>query len=378
MIHLFNKTYIEIDPFLHWYVDRIVISETNGYPIAGPFTAIAFGDLIAYGTEMDQVVGEQGTFKTFIEMFEHCYDRNINTGKKVIIYCDKKSYSKVLSNFLKIIFSNLDSTSAYRMLTASFARSILIGDRTELLIDEQIPRNKPTFEEFNLDYSSISNPNIEKSTTFLNKIKNSISVEYLLASYYYNGSYKNELKKTIWSMINRNAEEQLKEAYRAIQTNILSEDVQQKLGTKKYTIENILEMTDEPALDALKRTNAWRASGGIGMPREEMNITNFNDQEIQTIKNQLRWFNFFVSSIPTDTLNIPFCQRIEMYIDNVRKPELSDQDLDEVLNFEYSFEDDDRFWSLRDRENINIYLIEYLMELNRKNDKEGLKPYVLR
>lgn len=374
MIHLFSKTYIEIDGFLDWHTDRIVISETNGYDLAGPYSAVAFGNLISFGTETGQILGEDKKFKDYIQMFETCYNHNVQTNKKVVIFCDKESYIKVISNFFKIIFANIDNHSAYRILKASFARSILIGDRTALLMNNQVLEAQPTFDEFNSVFSSTI-VDTNKVLVFTNKIKSTISVEYLLASYYYNGSCKNELKKTIRSMINRNAEEHLKEAWRVIQANILSEDLQNKLGTKKYTIDNIIEMIDDPSLSALKRTNAWRAAGGIGMAREQMDITDFTDEEIETIKQQLKWFNYFISGI---NVTIPLYQRVETYIDKVRKLELSDEDLIEILDIEYAYEDDDRFWSLRDRENINIYLIEYLLDLNKKNNKEGIKPYLLR
>ena len=136
-------------------------------------------------------------------------------------------------------------------------------------------------------------------------------------------------------------------------------------------------MVDDPALASLKKTNAWRAEGGIGLPREQMDLTGFTDEEITTIKTQLKWFKYFILSMSSD-ITLPFYQRVEMYIDKIRKAELTDEDLDQILNYEYVLEDDERFWSLRDRENINIYLIEYLMELNRKNEKEGIKPYVLK
>jgi Trp operon repressor len=209
----------------------------------------------------------------------------------------------------------------------------------------------------------------------LTKVKQKSSVEYLLASYFYNGSFKTELKPVIRLMMTRNAEEHLKEAWRVIQANIMRTSVQQQIGTAVYTIDNVLDMIDDPALQALKKTNAWRAAAGVGSPRELLDLTTFTAEEIATIKEQVVWLKYFILGFDESS---PIHQRVRLYIDILHKSGLSDDDLNQVLNFENIASDDDRFWSFKDREHINVYLIEYVLDAKKTSNLEALKPYLLK
>lgn len=373
MIHLFSKTYLDLDSFIITDLDRIVISETNGYPMVQLLDDLSDGTLVTFGPTIEEVVGPEKRFSSMAEMLEFCYDHNESTDRKIIFNCDKVAFVKIAAYLFKLIFANIDADSAYRIIDAAFSRHILLGGRDILYAESKWLDSKPTKAEFVAAFNSTTVD--VAAASLLTKIKTKASVEYLLASYFYNGSYKDNLKPIVRLMMTRNAEEELKETWRSLQTNILRPSVQQAIGTQSYTIDNVTDMVNDPALAALKKTNAWRAANGVASPREPLDLTTFTDAEITKLKEQVVWLRYFVFGFDDSS---PMHQRIRLYIDLLKKPQLTDADLDAVLNFEHVSQDDDRFWSLKDRDHINIFLIEHILEAKKSNNLSVLQPYLLK
>jgi hypothetical protein len=339
------------------------------------FSSIHVGTLHAFGPTYNEIVGEGKQFSTFLEMIQFCFDQNESTDQKFIIYCDPAAYIKVISLWYKTMFVNIDAVSAYRITHANFSKEIMITHRTIQGLADQYVNFLPNLETFQLVFESVTVDDAN-AYAFINGLGNNRSIEYLLAAYIYDGSHKDELKFRLWSMINRHVEEYFKEAWRSIQLNILKESWQSLLGTLTYTIDNIVEVLDDPVLEPLKRTNAWRASsGGSNVARTSLDLSTFTEEELIQIKNLAH--KTYLHTLPTDPVH-PGFERKHVYLDMIKSPGLTDEELIQVLDYEINPPDDLRFYSMKDEETINVYFIDWILETRRNNNIAILQSYVLK
>ena len=374
MFHLFSKTYVEIDAVIDNNENRIVISETCGFPMVEMLKPMYSGFSQSYGQTFEDVIGEGKQFATFLDMMQFCYDLNKNEDKKIIIFCDQTSYMKVISHYFKTIFVNIDAPSAYRISKANFSKDILVTHRQIVGMGGHYENWLPSSEVFAPVFDS-AEVDATQASAFLTSIGLQRSLEYLLASYVYNGSFKEELKDKLYIMLGRHVEEVFKEGWRSIQMNILRKSVQERFGTHTYEIDNIVDVLDDPVFATLKSTNAWRAAaGGINSTvRTPLDLSKFSDTDIATIVSQIK-----KAILGSDTVDHPTIERKLFYISVLRNNQISDQELDAIIDFELTTSDDQRFWAVKDEETINIYLIDYVLEAKKYGGATGLAPYLLK
>lgn len=372
MFHLFNKTYLHIDSFINSYEDRIVVSQENGYPMMEMLAKVYSGRLFAYGLDLEEVVGADKVYPKISDLFQFCFDYNETTNRRVVIYCDRTAFMKISSLWFKTVFVNIDASSAYKILKSYFAKLILQGGRGEVNINDQYREFLFTELEFTQIFNATSISPSEVSE-LLPKMEGYRSLEFLVASYTFNGSHKDELKATSYKILSRFVEEFLIEAWRTIQENILKEDFQSEFSLRYYNLENILDMVNDPQLNALKSTNAWRALGGVGDTRKNLDMTVLNASQIALIKQQISFMDAHVG-----TESHPNFTRAMKYLDICHKGYLTDEELSQLLDPSFHPIEDTRWWSIKDRENMNLYFMEMVFNEKLKNRTYSLSPYLLK
>jgi hypothetical protein len=382
MLHLFNKTYLDIDAFIDMNENRVVLSELYGTPVWSVVEGTTAGELLAYGASPDALFeDEEQSVNSYADLFDMCYEKTQTDGRKVIIYADKDSYNSIASALFKTIFINIDVDSAYKIIQSTFARDIVLGGRETFLLEAQVVNAKPTAEEFATQFNAVSvDGSSAEVVALFEKIKSSLSLEYNLASYFAQPeTYKDKLRPIMKNMINRFVEEATKEAYRAYCAAILNPTIRTRLGiTNNYTISNIEDVLNEPALAALKKTNTWRSAGGVGLPRETLDLSTFTAEEITTIKEQCYVVKQFLNAdFDVATVELIY-SRIQKYIDLLADGVITDQDMIDIVDFDLGGPDDDRFWSFKDRAQINEYLIEEFLAMKGSDNLAGLTPYLLK
>lgn len=370
MFHLFNKTYLHIDAFVNGYENRLVISETNGYPMLEILEKTYTGTLLAYGPKVSDVVGPGKQFEDFADLFDFCFNQNNETETRIIIYCDPAAFMTLCAVWFKSIFVNIDATSAYKILKSYFAKLILQGGRGEAHLNNQYREFLFSYEEFSEIFNGASAMNAD---LLLSKIIGFRSMEYLVGSYTYNGSHKEELRSTVYKMLTRCVEEFLIEGWRTIQENILKEDFQEEFELAYYDLDNILDMVNDPKLVALKSTNAWRALAGVGDIRKSLDMTKLTQLEVDLIKEQIAFMDAKVGSE-----SHPNFTRAMKYIDICHKGFVSDEELSLILDPAFHPVEDTRWWSIKDRENMNLYLLEMIFNERLKNRTNLLGAYLLK
>jgi hypothetical protein len=273
-------------------------------------------------------------------------------------------------------FQEIDSTSAYRIIKASFAKDILLGGKNVHNLEDEYLTAMPSQLDFHTAFE-LSTVDMTSLAGFMSKTAESKSIEYMMASYFVDGSYKDQLKKSIRFMINRHVEVSLYEVWKSIQTNILRKSVQEALSTEEYNLDNVLDMVNDIRLTTLKSTNTWRSLGGIGQIRTAMDITNLNDAQIDQLKSQVSLIMGKLIGIGEGDI-ASHIQRTNFYIDIVRKATFSDLDFNSVIDYELESSDDVRFWSDKDRDNINMYFLDFVLEAKRNSQLYSLTAYKLK
>jgi hypothetical protein len=368
MLHLFNKTYLDVDFAIDVNKNRIVISENNGVPMLQVLEKISFGVPYAVGKTLDEIVGFDKKFTSMNDLFEFCLNFNKTTNNKIIIYCDQKSYMTIASIWFKTIFFDINADAAYNIIKANFTKIILRGSRTEY-------RNTALFNDFMFgksEFHSVFNSVTleENYIEILDKVTGHRSIEYLVSSYLYNNSHKEELKEKLFLIINRNCQDTLCDLWKHYQENSLLESFQQSRNLRYYNIDNVLDIENEPTLNSLLLTNTWRLHADSGDFRPVIDLTSLTAPQILQIKNQ--FVDYSVS-------NEKLYERILTYIDISHRGYILDEELDKILNPKYHPKFEYEWWSRKDVQTINVFLLMFFAnEIEKNRHTETLRPYILR
>lgn len=379
MFHLFDRTYLVLDTHIDLDFHRFVISKEFGLPLEPVLETLHPNKLMGYGKSFDDLVGEDKQYKTYAELLQRCIQVN-NTKQKVVIYCDKESFFRFASLWFKSLFKQIDCASAFKIIRAYFLKFILLSDisyRGVKGIAEYYNDKQPNYEEFESVFNSLVE---DKTITYtISTVKDKRSVEFLLASYLYDGSCREELKKPVRVMISRHVEEYLKEAWRNIMHNSLRIPMQNAFNLN-YNLNNLEEIYNEPRIQILTDLNAWRTVHSKFNSRPDLDLTLLSDSDIVELKNLLRIS--YISNLPG--LEEYLWTRVYLYIDILRSPVLTDEGLQSIIDLEISLASGesinplDRFWGYKDVENLNTFLADHFIREKILGNVEELGRYVLR
>ena len=89
LLHLFKKTYIDLDLHIESQFDRVVISEELGNKQLDILEKITPGTLFSFGHTWADVIGPDKQYPTLFDFIKFCSDHNDKTNRKLTIYCDK-------------------------------------------------------------------------------------------------------------------------------------------------------------------------------------------------------------------------------------------------------------------------------------------------
>jgi hypothetical protein len=368
MFHLFNKTYLHIEPCIDTNENRIVISEVNGFQMLQVLEKISFGRLYAAGQKISDIVGPDKAYSSINDMFEFCLNFNKTTNKRIVIYCDQSAFMTIVSIWFKTIFVDITIDAAYNIVKGYLSKLVLLGDRDGA-------NSTDSYREFifnKSDFWTIFN-NVtldENSSSILEKVTGFRSIEYLTGSYLYNNSHKEELKEKLFLIINRNVQDMLEDLWKHYLETSLLESFQQSRALRYYNFDNILEMVNDPMLQTLKSTNAWQSYSAVGNAKVNMNLTILTPAQINQLKEQL--IEFSVS-------NEVVYQRYLTYLDIAHRGYILDEEINKILDPKFHPSFQYAWWGKKDVETINIFLLMfYANEIEKQRHTQTLQPYVLK
>jgi len=285
----------------------------------------------------------------------------IKNNKKLVIVADKNLFIKLAAQWHKSVFEFPTSESCYTILKCHLLKeNQLIG------LDKSVDVLKDTVIKED-DYSIIYN-SVEKLDTcdFLDDI----SFEFLLTSYLYNQSFKEELKKVLHKLVKKDMQNFIEETRDTILLNSAKTKLQHLLKTKKYSYKNLENLICDPNLawffEVFKTGSfSWQC---------------FDDETFSSnfVEN---CSNFLGSWVHSNSTN-PCVTKLNL-IPIIKKDSISDEDLNTIIQYnlhnlgQTSFSDFGRKY-------FNVYFLDHILEtyqdisVNTILGNVSLQPYLLR
>ncbi len=366
MLHLFNKVYLEFDNNIEINLDRIVISERYGIQMYNVIDKVAYGELMSYGKTYDDVVKE-----SFVGFVSSLKDHSARTGKKVIIYCDKEAYKRVISQWFKIILPNLDFESFKTLAQYS-------------LYNQRIISNSQLSSVYSVDLNSLwedlgeleEHWNLAKELTeheeeSFRLLDLNYSYEFLLSNYLSGAqTYKDELRKTVHMFLRRWFKEMFTDNRQMVLLNITNRKFQEAMGIDH-------ELVDITRIDPLSGIDSLESYADDEIWERDQNqygtckLEGLSVEKAGKLKDTL--INIFETFEGMETDRSAF--EVQDWIFYVIKETITDEELEAIINQMVNKPFDTIGVPRFDFQNVNFPLFQHF--LSKKYNGEDLSKYRL-
>lgn len=363
MLHLFNKVYLEFDTNIEINFDRVVISERYGIPMYSQLDKLAYGELIAYGKNYNDVV--HNDFSGFIASLK---DFGKQSGKKIIIYCDKEAYKKVIAQWFKSILPNLDfegfktivNLTVYnqRIVSNTQLSSVYSTDLNSLWDD--IGDIKEAWEE-----------TVEIEKELFDNLELQHSYEFLMATYLSgDDSHKEELRRTLHLFLRRWLKEMFTDNRQMVLLNLTNHKFLSTFGIDPELVDVTLPdpLAPIPQLESYADDEIWeRDQNQYG----NCKLEGLSEEKAIKLKNTLlKIFGEFEGM----QIDQSIFSTLE-YVTAACNETLSDEDMDSILEYIVREPFDTAIVPRFDFQNVNFPLLQFF--LAEKFNERDLSKYRL-
>jgi hypothetical protein len=369
MMNLFKNIYIDLDRTMDLFADRVVISEKHGYPLLDSDAGQYPSELIAYGTTVEDLLAQKN-YNSVSAFLKSLSDRS----NKVIIYCDSPAYQTLLTYWYKLVFPNITNESAHTLIETTLLKYHYISGPFWSPNAHIYVNSIPQKEEYNSLFSSTvdSSSDAVGLASEISNMSDEHTIEFLMASYFYNASHKEELRAVMYDRINRI----LNKIYKHLWKKLCSSLIMRKSIRDQLNV----TITTDPLteLKLIERDPVFQNFLIIVNANENktLDLSELTDEQIADIKAKA---DVIAQALLVN--NSPgMLDRLHSYIDIVRSGLLTDENLEKIINYElYPPENMFGFTNLMfDKSAYNPYILEYAYEAKRNNQLELLAPYLLR
>lgn len=339
MFHLFSKVYLVSDKLININYDRVVISEEHGHSMYEALYKVSSGELIDYASSIDDILLKY-EFDDFIQMLKN---RIQETDKKILIYVDDVNFSKFLAIWFKSIFINISVEEAWTIVSSHVNKEkFLKNSRSSDTSTEEDIFSSVTKEKFLIDFGNANSFDLTEISKFL-------SLDLLLVNYLSTRTYKEELKTSCKTLLTRSLVEIAIEIKYSFVKNFnksnypaLSKDFDFFTNSSIYTI---------PSL------------GRVSSHSNNVNFQTATEEDISKFKRissqlLLEWEQMQSQSSIFNLIS---------FVDVIRKDIISDEDLENIINFEKTSLGTIRMFSSADEEKMNIYFLDFVLNSNPEN-----------
>lgn len=394
MLHLFKRVYLSFEDYIDKSKNRVVISKENGFDLSFESKAVFDAELIDFSNTVSDLIGKNKKYKNLLEFFEKLNSKAEELQKRIVVYCDVDSFLTLSISWLKIILPNCNVQTAYSIVYSNIFQSRMFGTsevyNNTRTYSANFEKNNVTFEEFKIVYDQCV-INREEFSSFITNIKEHLSIEYLIASYLYEKSCKEELKKVAVGKLEIGIQQMMYEAKMFILESLLYEDVISLFNpTVKYTIKNLSDIEKDPTFDIWFDSNIWELKS-VGAPNNlsRINFKNISDKQFEKFCQHLKiWANIYNNTICKPSLvppNVDLQQFIDVKINCLKiciNGSVTDSDLDYLLLISTNLDvtrpcDTFSIFEWVENEKYNIYLIEEIRQSLAKKQFERIMPYIL-
>jgi hypothetical protein len=400
MFHLFKKVYLDFDDKINMSYDRIICSERFGGNIDSlDLSKVFYGELMASSKTIDNLIGEEKKFATFLEMLELLNDRVDQYSSPVYVYCDKESYYKFAIKWMKIILPRCTAEAAWKFFKSHiFKEKNFVNSR--MSASDRFANDVNAWYLIENQFTTFWNDEIVTQadritySQFIHKVKNNLKVEFLLASYLYNKSLGDVLAKAITPLVKKDLEKFLYEHKEIILVHFQRPVFQTLLEVQNgpYTFDNFYDMVDDPAplVQLMFKSEIWgETQSSMFAPTSSglINLSAFTDQDITDLKTyslitgQIWSDELWYTNLRTNASYTQAYQRSEIdKFDFIKffknKDYLTVEELDLILDYEmfHQHHAAGSFYAI-DLRTVNTYFVDFLL-MNYDNP-ELIEPFIV-
>lgn len=383
MFHLIDRIYLVPDFMIDVHKDRIVISKENGYVIHEVISKLSDGILYKHAQTVNDVVTDGNYLLFFREIIEFSRNRN----RSFYIYADKNALPKIQAEWFSIVLQNIDNDTCKLIYNANVYKFNLIykssfsSNSGEIyatrninpdLIDQELTKVKTYKTAY-------------RRKLMIDPYKESIGVEYLLATYLYNGKMKDPLKKSISVLLKKSFDDILLEYKSIFLSFFTNESFTAKLELKKkYSFHDLNISADDG------RVAEFFLSGRLFKTKEITKASaNSNFQFKSMTKEDYETLNIFTAALGSYyTYNesiIDFNDGLSPMIRDGYKwqflpaitGEFTDGLLNKLIDVEASIDYPVGTFYNYHLETVNGLLVQHILKLYKNKDFESLKHFVI-
>jgi hypothetical protein len=375
MFHLIDRIYLVPDFMIDVHKDRIVISKENGYDMHEVISKLSNGILYKHAQEVENVVTDGNYLLFFKEIIEFSRSRN----RSLYIYADKYALPKIQAEWFSIVLQNVDNANVYKfnlIYKSSFSSNSGEIYATRNINPNLIEQELSKVKTYKTAY---------RRKLMIDPYKDSIGVEYLLATYLYNGKMKDPLKKSIAVLLKKSFDDVLLEYKSLFLSFFTNEPFADKLQLKKKYSFHDLNITAEDG-----RVAEFFLSGRLYKTKEITKASaNSNFQFKLMTKEDFETLNMFTAALGSYyTYNesiIDFNDGLSPMIRDGYKwqflpavaSEFTDELLNKLIDVEASIDYPVGIFYGYNLETVNGFLVQHILKLYKNNDFESLKHFII-
>lgn len=346
-LHLFNRVYLETHNYLDNTLQGAVIHPdvTDDIPVDWK------------GTTLEVSLGENTLEEKIKEI--------IALDQKYVIYCDNDAFGKIAASWFKSI-TNMDQESYNKFVEAyNFKRKC---------------------EGVSVDGLEASMKAAWSSANTMNVLGTdySPSIEFLIPTLVHNqsSSWKGTLKKCFYNFIKREYEKAVIDARHQVDSIILDDEVQKKLGGSGKDTTNYLDL---PLLQIFKES-WWNESGSPETSqytsKSKIDLRQVSTEKLADIKTFVDTVNSEILSLRFETAEAQpgdYKEEAWRYLSSINNGELTDEDLTSILTtFQLKSELELPYITYDQYQNTCHVFLSYVKHLINTNNSSSLQKYTLR
>lgn len=363
MLHLFNKVYLEFDDRIENHLDRVVISQQYGDQMYELLEKAVLGKLILYGKTFEDVVGDD-----FLGFIKSIRDYGDESGKKIIIFCDRTSYKKFMAHWFRSTLPNLDYDGFKTIVDLTIYNQRIISN-TQL--SSMFSVNLNSLWENLEDIESAWEDAKSVNKTSLKSLNLNHTYEFLLSTYLSgDNSHKESLKKTLHMFLRRWFIEMFVDNRQMVLLNLTNHRFLSTFNIDPKTIDitrlDPLDVIDQ--LESYSDDEIWeRSENAYG----KCNLEGLSEEKtIKLLNTLLTVFEKF-----EDMLIDRNVFGIKKYVTITCRESITDEEMDDLLAYIIENPFDTSLVPRVDFQNVNFPLIQYF--ISEKYNKKDLSKYRL-
>jgi hypothetical protein len=385
VLHLFKRVYLSSDHMIDLSVNRIVISEEYGYKMLHESESFTTGKLIDYDLSLDNMIGSNKRYVNALDFFSNLNKKTEELNGKIVVYCDLSTYLTLSITWLKIILPNITLDGAYKIIRSNVFYDKMFGstDRFDFKRPyEKISEFKEiSYLDFKSKYDSIEINNSDYDN-FVYTIRKNLSVEYMIASYLYDGSYSDELKEVGLVKIKMSIQHLLYEVKIFILENCLNSAVMKLFGCEReYSLNTVDEITKESTFDIWFDKDIWTFDGICSTNNtSKINFKNISDEQYDKFVSHIKiFYSAFNDILCKPNFLAPLLENDDMLKNRLHSFEISRKNImtDDDLKYIIASQEQEILIEPVDPQKFNLFFMQELRNINNTGIKQNLLQYTL-